>query len=358
MDYVEWVEEVMAAVAAAWKEAEASKKLVGLHFADILSTLGFPGGMQAVESERPKLVEALRDALVDLCAMGLLESQNPRYKVTHEGSKYPVATLATAWPGILEVYVDDEQRTFLEAVADIGQETYDGFACVKDLTGQQVFHRLGWAWDSEGTAKCYVLAMQLSDIGMLRHRPYMGGHIDINPAYVGIVRVTRQTETELGKVIRNCLAEWETTTVDFKRLLNLKRDKEKAEFVRDVLGLATTKSSGRRFLIIGFDDKTREFYQSVDTGVSQERAEQILQAYCEPAPGIRYHRVPWAGGEVGLFEVFRDAQNVPYKVTKALGGKDGIQKDDVYVRHGSHTEPPTQRELDDLIGEGIRARSV
>ena len=89
---------------------------------------------------------------------------------------------------------------------------------------------------------------------------------------------------------------------------------KKGEFVRDILGLATTKSSGQRYLIIGFSDDTREFFASVDSGITQNRLEQILHAYCEPTPDVVFWRVPWTGGEVGLIEVKRDPSNIPYRV--------------------------------------------
>ncbi len=123
-----------------------------------------------------------------------------------------------------------------------------------------------------------------------------------------------------------------------------------------MLGLATTKSSGRRFLIIGFDNSTRAFHGSVDAAITSERLEQILHAYTEPTPAIRYTKVPWETGEAGIIEAMRETIKLPYKVKKMLGGKSGIQEGDVYVRHGSHTEAPTAQELQDLIDEGERAR--
>ena len=80
------------------------------------------------------------------------------------------------------------------------------------------------------------------------------------------------------------MPDWETTTVEFKRQVNLKLDKEKAEFVRDVLALATTKASGRRWLVIGFDNNTHQFTVSVDPAITQDRLEDILNAYASPAP--------------------------------------------------------------------------
>jgi predicted HTH transcriptional regulator len=125
--------------------------------------------------------------------------------------------------------------------------------------------------------------------------------------------------------------------------------------VRDILALATTKSSGQRFLIVGFDDQTQQFVQSVDPAITQNRLEQILNAYAAPVPQIRYHRVAWEQGEIGVIKVLRDPAKVPYRVTKTLAH---ISKGDVYVRHGSQVEPPTPAELAALEAEGQAAASV
>jgi hypothetical protein len=70
-------------------------------------------------------------------------------------------------------------------------------------------------------------------------------------------------------LVADLVPEWATTTVEFKGQVNLKRNKEKAEFVRDVLALATTKASGRRWLVIGFDNGTHQFTDSVDSAITQ-----------------------------------------------------------------------------------------
>lgn len=184
---------------------------------------------------------------------------------------------------------------------------------------------------------------------MIVQHAYMGGHIDVVPTYAGIVRVTREAESQWSKTVQELVEEWETTNVDFKRELNLGKDKEKAEFVRDILGLATTRSSGSRFLVVGFDDKTRSFAQPTDPSITQERLEQILHAYSEPTLGIRYRIIAWTGGNVGIIEVLRNAQNIPYRVKKDFSS---IKAGEIYVRHGSHTEAPTQHELEDLLREG------
>lgn len=353
LDYVDWVEKVMLAVAHAWKQSDASTRMIGITMSAIVHALGFKVDTRKSSFDRTKLAEAVRDALRDLDQMGLVEnSYSHSYKLTSEGNKFPDATLTTVWPQIIDIYLDPEQHEFLSVIVRMGQEMHQQYVCVKDLTGQQVSANLGWSWNPEATSKCFLFAQQLSELMMLHQSPRGGGYIEVFPTYMGIVRITRQIETALGKLIRECLEEWETSNVEFKRELNVARDKEKAEFIRDILGLATTKSSGRRFFIIGFEDDRHQFYQSVDPNITQERLEQILNAYCEPIPQIRYTRVPWSGGEVGLVEAIRNLKMVPYRVKKDLGGKHGIHRGDIYVRHGSHTEPPTAREEQELLAEG------
>ena len=159
-----------------------------------------------------------------------------------------------------------------------------------------------------------------------------------------------------GKV-RELVDEWETTNVEIMRGLQLSRNTDKATLVKELLGLVTTKSSGSRYLIIGFDDDTHDFYESADPGINQDRLEDILNAYCLEAPKIRYATVPYGDGcNVGLIELFREPEKIPYQVSKDLGGKKGIQEGDIFVRHGSQTEAPTPAELEELNKEGAAAR--
>ena len=61
--------------------------------------------------------------------------------------------------------------------------------------------------------------------------------------------------------------------------------------VKELLGLVTTKSSGARYLAIGFDDNTHEFTTTVDPAITQDRIEDILNAYCIQAPRFKFTAV-------------------------------------------------------------------
>jgi hypothetical protein len=359
MDFVDWAEKVMQATAVTWKALDTPRRQFnGVSAEAVARALNiYAEGPDPMEFLRSKPGEAVLDALRELERLGLVEGGVERfhYKLTQEGRKFPDVSLSAAWGQIFRVHLDEEQREFLSVLAQIGQEVYDDFVCVSEVLGDDLANALGWDTGERNNSRVFYVAESLKNAGMVTMRATSGRTIVVS-TYAGLVTVTREEQSTWLPVVQEAIEEWETTNVDFKRQLNLKSDKEKAEFVRDVLALATTKSSGRRLLVIGFDDKTHQFVQSVDPKIDQNQLENILHAYTEPTPEIRYHRVPFSGGTVGIIEVMRDPAKVPYKVKQASKGQHVINVGDVFVRHSSRTEAPTPAELADLIAEGETAR--
>jgi hypothetical protein len=152
--------------------------------------------------------------------------------------------------------------------------------------------------------------------------------------------------------------EWETTTVEFKRELELGSPARSAEFAHDVMALANTKASGReRYLLVGYDPKTHEFTTSVSNAVTQDRLEDVLNEFSDPAPQVRYFTVEHSSGagQVGIIEVRKDPALVPHRMKRDAGKR---KAGEVYVRHGSHIEPPTSDEMESLMVEGERTRAT
>ena len=189
-----------------------------------------------------------------------------------------------------------------------------------------------------------------------------GYHTSLKSTYRGLVWETRRAFTLESKLIDELIKEWETTNVDFKREIGLGTKKQKAEFAKDILGLATTKSSGKRYMIIGFDDKTKEYYALPDISVTQDRMENVLSDLTDQVVTIRYEIVDYRKGKVGKLEIIREAGKLTYKAKNDVivdeKGRKGLEKDKVYVRHGSHTEQPSKIELEALEEEGKRARGA
>jgi hypothetical protein len=361
MDYVDWVEKVIQTTAITWRGLDTSRReFHGVSLEAVARALNIYIEVPYItEFLQTKPGEALYDAILDLKSMGLLVDGAERfsYKLSQEGRKFPNVSLSSGWGSILRIHLEEEQREFLSMVAQIGQEVYDDYVCVREVPGEELATALGWSTGEQNNSRVFYVAQSLEHIGLLGTHNTIG-LTRVIPNYRGIVAATREQPSEWLAVVEEAVNEWETTNVDFKRQLNLKSDNEKAEFIRDILGLATTKSSGRRFLIVGFDNKTHEFSQSVDSKIDQDQLENVLNHYTEPTPRVRYTTVPWGGGVVGIIEVIREPAKLPYQVKHPLGGQKRVEAGDIFVRHGSHTEPPSPTELANSIAEGENARSL
>jgi hypothetical protein len=180
--------------------------------------------------------------------------------------------------------------------------------------------------------------------------------VSVRATYMGLVLQTKRHLTIEAREIDGLIEEWETTSVDFKRELKTKTKDEKAEFVKDVLGLANTQASGERWLIVGFDDKSRAYHSAPDPNLDQDHLEQILSAYTNPPVEVRYDVVEHYHGPVGRVRVLRDPAKVLYAAARSAGEQERIQEGQIFVRHGSQTEEPTPGELEALRAEGERAR--
>lgn len=175
----------------------------------------------------------------------------------------------------------------------------------------------------------------------------------VRPSYVGAVIATQREISEHETLVRQLAEEWETTSVEFKELLQLDADRQKAEFCKDVLALANTIVSSRRFLVIGFSNRTRLFTTVVDPKVDLHRIESILSEYCTPVPEIKYTVIELPEGKAGLVEVVSDRARLPYRLARDIAN---LKAGTVFVRHNTLTAVCEGEELEYLEEEGRRVR--
>ena len=260
--------------------------------------------------------------------------------------------LTTAWPTILDEYLTSEQEQFLGKLVELSLQVRNERPVTEYVGTRDVFASLGWS--TEDITPFYDLSRQVEQLTLAKTMGVTtGGNVPIRVTYVGVVRGTQQAHGEWQRTLPELVATWETTSVDFKRELSLKRIADKAEFVRDMLALATTQSSGRWLMIIGFDPKTHAFAQSLNPRLTADHLEDVLNEYVKPALQVQLHRVPWEGGEVGIVEAVREPAKVPYEVRRGLGPHAAGKR---FVRHGTHVAAPDPEELESLLAEGRRAR--
>lgn len=309
------------------------------------------------------------DALDLLLNAGLAEKGQYNWNITPLGRKV-LSDPIDYWMEVCQQELDTEERSMLHLVNELSPQQGADPECawLKDVEREPILAAFNTALPppqsnehmGELQKYLYELPKLLADRLFLKSRGSIGYHARLTPTYRGLVWETRRDFTLESKLIDELVREWETTNVDFKRELSLDTKKQKAELAKDVLGLATTKSSGRRYLIVGFDNKTREYHAAPDDMVTQDRIEQILADLTDPVITVRYQVINYRLGKVGKLEVIREPEKLPYRASKDVlideRGRKGLEKDKVYVRHGSQTEAPTDAELQALEDEGRRAR--
>lgn len=140
------------------------------------------------------------------------------------------------------------------------------YARLVEHTVEEVFAHLGWPWPTEDISRIVLIHKTLKEAGLARGVLAAGGYVHgLSPTYGGVVRVTQAEPNQVRRIVEGLIPDWETTTVEFKREVPLNNPEQKVEFVKDLCALATTKASGaERFLVVGFDARTRRFVRSVD----------------------------------------------------------------------------------------------
>jgi len=348
MDYVQWCDFILRIL---YEDITVStrNRMIGVNAADIARSIATASPIDAPEPV------AILTSLRSLEECGLVDSgeSGVYWRLTSMGRDY-IRDAVPTWSEICKVHLEFEHITLLEAVNDLSIDYSDRHPKIKHVTKDDLCERLEWI-DPDLP---YVIARELTDKGFVLLNTFLSGDFYIQSTYSGVVWETRRGFTLQSAFIDSLVAEWETTNVDFKRELSIDTADEKREFVKDMIGLANTKASGKRWLVIGIDDRTRGYYGPPDPRITQNRLEQLLSRYTDPVVDIRYEVADYRSGPVGLLEVVRNSEKLPYRVAKALTGKKRIDVGQVFVRHGSQTEEPTEAERLALQEEGDRARSL
>jgi hypothetical protein len=341
LNYVDWVDVVCRGFAAA---RSSSDKMVG--WRQLLALMDLP----------EEAGDAVYQAIEDLDHVGMLDAAEPEWIRDTQNTRAirGGASIRELWPDMTAVSLDPEQEAFLLAAIARSEQDEDRWALMTEVQARDIFADLEWA---ESGHSMYDIATSLDAIGLIDYSGMSGGYYGIRPTYRGVVRATQRVNTVWQSRIEAMVEEWETTSVEFKEQVPLGTEKRNAEFARDITALANTKASGHdRHLIIGFEDETRTFTTPVADSITQNRLEQVLNGYANPAPEVRYFTVdhPSGTGAIGVIEVHREPARLPHRLKRG-GGK--LTPDQIFVRHGSQVEEPTSEELHELIREGERARS-
>ena len=356
MDFVEWCDFVLTTCIK-------TGQTVGLNefsLAEILSAeLGIPDFRKQSDAYQSTYVNGILFAVQELRTVGLLEDyaqRNYLWSVSKSGRDY-VKDKTPLWWQICQEELDAEHERVLHIVNQLSPRVAQDHAWMEMINHEAIVSALS---GTEIPRRLWSIANELKQWGFVSGWFSAAGTVNLQSTYKGLVWETRRGFTLESKFIDDLVAEWETTSVDFKRQLSLDTMDQKAEFVKDVLSLVNTKASGRRWFIVGFHDTTHKYFGPPDSKITQNRIEQILARYIAPSVDVHYEAVECRVGRVGKLEVMRDPRKLPYCVKEQMNRdkKPPLMPGDLFVRHGSQVEKPTDAELLALQEEGDHARSA
>lgn len=348
MNYLEFVDRVLRA-AASLVVNDYGARDYGVSVMTVAQSLGL-----SVEGDfwgSPQRMAILRavDDLDDL-ALASVSRDFTRIVVTEPGRAAKDDSLQTIWSWLFERWhLDDEERALLRAAVARSEQPGDQFATMTEVTLEEVFGDLGWPMDH---ARLHSLGRALRDKKCLRGP---ASEFPLRATYLGVVLATREAQSADQRLLAELLGDWETTTIEVKRELALRSPTQKLEFVRDMLALATTQGRQQRFLVIGFDPKTRAPHANVDAALRQDDLENVLNAHVVGTPpDMSFRTVPWATIQAGLVEVRRDPSVVPYRGAPSIVARFGAA---VFIRRLSHIAVATPDDIMALEEEGATARA-
>lgn len=355
MDFIEWCSRVLDGAINAGRTAGGWQGS-GISEADLTRSVF---GRDAIDDQ---LRTRMLAAAWQLGSVGLIEQpgflNDSRFfaRVTRAGLA-AAEDILPLWTRICSTSLSAPQQRLLRTVNHLSQHEDDKAPWLGTLSHNEVVAAFGQAtWQD-----IHPLLKQLEEVGLVTCQevpvgPGFSLGADIYATYAGLVWEHRRHLTLISQEIDRLVSEWETVSVDFKRELRTDTADNKAEFIKDIIALANTQASGKRWLIIGFDDESREYYGPPSAHLHQNHIENLLSYYTDPVIAVRYEVVDYRLGQVGRIEVFRDLKQVPYRVARDIRGrKKRIIAGQIFVRHGSQVEAPTEREQQALEAEAQRA---
>jgi hypothetical protein len=370
MDFVDFCSRVLGRLVHVEQTLPYGRDM-GVEWPDLFRELFENAKEQDMVDTSPR-VQGLMQVHRQMSAMGLIDSHKTlvRFWNVPRAKRLQIHDLRPVWRDICARQLEENEEQLLRLVNSLSEHREVDHAWLGDVTYDAIIEQ----WESTGARleadQLEHMLQDLEALDMVRRGRGLGNH-SVQSTYAGLVWTTRRGMTEESDYIDVLVEEGETPTVDFKRELVLDTKSQKAEFVKDILALANTKASGRRWLIVGFEPKELTYYLPDDTAArehhqqnlrrnTQDQLQQILVVYSLPVVAVRWSIVDYRLGPVGKLEVLRDQRELPYSVAKSLGSKEisgtRIENGQVYIRYGAITKLATDEEIAVLRDDAIRAR--
>jgi len=148
------------------------------------------------------------------------------------------------------------------------------------------------------------------------------------------------------KIIQALLQQPESTSLEFKRNIDLRNERSRAKFIKEVLSLANMHLD-ISYLIIGVDDKTKDIIGF--EGYTEIDIQNFVRDWCLPPLDFDFHNVSYLDKELGVMEIFGDNQfhhiKRAIRYTDTDGKSKEVRENALFIRRGSRVDEATLEEI-------------
>lgn len=148
------------------------------------------------------------------------------------------------------------------------------------------------------------------------------------------------------KTAQKLINQTESASLEFKGSIDLKNERAKAKFIKEVLSLANM-GGNPSYLIIGVHDKTKEI--TGFTGYTEVDIQNFIRDWCLPPINFEFHIVTIESENLGVMEIFGDHKL--HRIKRALhyvdtdGKPKEIRENSLFIRRGSRVDEATLEEI-------------
>jgi hypothetical protein len=160
------------------------------------------------------------------------------------------------------------------------------------------------------------------------------------------------------QLLESLLYEEESPTLDFKKEqypFSKASDEEKSELVKDILGFANAWRRSDAYILIGVEEVRggKSEVIGIQNHLDDHTLQQFINSLTNQPVRFHYEAATIEGKQVGVIRI--EQQTRPIYLKKKYGKLD---KDKVYVRRGSSTDPQKPATLDEIAQMRVEPEDI
>jgi len=160
------------------------------------------------------------------------------------------------------------------------------------------------------------------------------------------------------QLLESLLYEEESPTLDFKKEqypFSKASEEEKSELVKDILGFANAWRRSDAYILIGVEEVRggKSEVIGIQNHLDDHTLQQFINSLTNQPVRFHYEAATIEGKQVGVIRI--EQQTRPIYLKKKYGKLD---KDKVYVRRGSSTDPQKPATLDEIAQMRVEPEDI